>query len=384
MVSREKMPLRGIRVLEVGTYVAAPSLGLMLALLGAEVVKVEPPGGDITRTLTLWSWVNYNFLKKSIVIDLKSKEGVDVFRNLAKKADIVIEALSPGSASGLGIGFEELKKFNKKILYCSLKGFSSNSIYSKRPAFDTIAQAEGGLMYSTMTESNKVPGRVGNPSVDLTAATFSLVNILAQMIAGRKKASYIEVALYDVVAFWNSYWFPYIDKHKREPEYLGSVHPGYSPYGVFSCADGFVFIGVISDRQWQSLAERLGLAASGLEKMKDRIRERKKVNELLQDRLKDITKAKLIKMIGSEVPCAEVNNLSQAMKKSRMLSPGSLKTVRYNEISYHVFLPPIGFRKSFNTRLEPPAIGADTRSLMKEAGYRDSIIDDMIGRGIIA
>ncbi len=296
----------------------------------------------------------------------------------------MIEALAPGSAQSLGIGFEQLKKLNRRILYCSLKGFSSDSNYSKRPAFDTIAQAEGGLMYSTMMEGSKVPGRVGNPSVDLTAATFSLVNILARIIAGRRKASYIEVPLYDVVAFWNSYWFPYIDEYKREPEYLGSVHPGYSPYGVFSCADGFVFIGVISDRQWQSLAEKLGLASSGLEKMKDRIRERKKVNELLQERLKDITKDSLIKMIGNDVPCAEVNNLSQAMKKSRILSPGCLKTIRYNGLSYHVFLPPVGFRKSVNAGLEPPALGADTRSLVSEAGYRDAEIDDMMSKGIIA
>lgn len=389
MRSREKRPLDGVRALEVGTYVAAPSLGLMLALLGAEVVKVEPPGGDITRTLTPWSWVNYNFLKKSIVIDLKSGKGVEVFRRLAKKADVIIEALSPGSASSLGIGFEQLRRLNRRLVYCSLKGFSSGSAYSNRPAFDTIAQAEGGLMHVTMTEGSKEPGRVGNPSVDLTAATFSLVNILAQMIANnrRNSASYIEVALYDVVSFWNSYWFPYIDEYKKEPEFLGSVHPGYSPYGVFKCADGYVFIGVISDRQWKSLVEKLDLEASGLDKMNDRIAERKRVNQVLQERLKDITKGNLIKMIGKEVPCAEVNSLTQAMKKSEILSPNSMKIVRYNGISYHVFLPPLGMsniKQGRNIRLKPPDLGADTKDLMKEAGYVEDEINYLISEGIVA
>ncbi|MEM0117267.1 MAG: CaiB/BaiF CoA-transferase family protein [Conexivisphaerales archaeon] len=387
MQDNEGPPLHGLRVLEVGTYVAAPALGMMLALLGAEVIKVEPPGGDITRTLTPWSWVNYNFLKKSIVIDLKKKEGVDVYKRLAERSDVIVEALSPGTASRLGIGFEELRRVNSRLIYCSLKGFSSKSIYSNRPAFDTIAQAEGGLMHVTMSEYSRRPSRVGNPSVDLTAATFALANILAQVIKGQsaKSAIYVEVPLYDVVVFWNSYWFPYIDKN-GEPEFLGSMHPGYSPYSVFSCSDGYVFIGVISDGQWKSLTSRLALKADGLDKMKERIAQRDRVNRLLQRRLKNMTKRELVSLIGDEVPCAEVRSLAEVMKESELLSlPGSARIVNHDGARVHIFLPPL-VRNGMtiaDDRLVPPRLGEHTENLLKELGYDLKEVEKMKASGAI-
>lgn len=177
-----KGPLSGTRVVELGTYVAAPALGSILGMLGAEVVKVEPPSGDPTRSLTPWSWVNYNWNKKCVVLDLKSSTGIASMRQLLKSADVFIESLSPRAVRELGLSFAKTRRINPRIIHCSIKGFGSDSASSQRVGFDTIAQAEGGLMYVAKSEGGN-PSRVGNPCVDLSAATFGAVGVLSAMVS---------------------------------------------------------------------------------------------------------------------------------------------------------------------------------------------------------
>ncbi|MDV3277606.1 MAG: CoA transferase [Nitrososphaerales archaeon] len=335
-----KGALDGIRVVELGTYVAAPALGSMLGMLGAEVVKVEPPGGDPTRKLTPWSWANYNWNKKSVVLDLKSESGMAEMRRLLKRSDVFVESLSPRAIRNLGLDFRKVKRINGRIVYCSIKGFASDSASSQRLAFDTIAQAEGGLMHVASTEGGR-PSRVGNPCVDLTAAAFGAVGTLASLLKRPRRAAYVEVPLYDVVVYWNGYWLPYIDIHGREPSHLGSSHPAFSPYGIFSVKDGFVFIGVLADSQWAKLVTKLGIESPPhYSSTNERILAREDVNSIVQHSVGGFTAEKLLSILGEDVPCARVSSLMDIYSSAELRRRGVVMSVAHEGKPVSIALPP--------------------------------------------
>ncbi|MDG6898288.1 MAG: CoA transferase [Nitrososphaerota archaeon] len=336
-----KRALEGIKVLELGTYVAAPALGSMLGMLGATVVKVEPPEGDPTRKVTPWSWISYNWNKRSLALDLKSRDGLDAMKKLLKGTDVFVESLSPRAIKELGLDFESLRRFNDKIVCCSIKGFASDSESSHRVGFDTIAQAEGGLMHVVRAEDG-TPSRVGNPCVDLAAATFGAVGVLAALLQKPRRAAHIEVPLYDVVVYWNGYWLPYIDIHGQEPSHLGSSHPGFSPYGVFRAQDGFVFIGVLSDAQWEKLVNKLGIKSDArYSDATERISDRDAVNSMVAEAVGKSQADRLLSELGDEVPCARVSSLMDIYANPELRERGVLRTVMGDGKSYHIALPPL-------------------------------------------
>ena len=350
-------------MVELGTYVAAPALGNMLGLLGADVVKVEPPEGDPTRKTTPWSWANYNWNKKSVALDLKSKEGAGTIRRMLEKADVFVESLSPRAVRELGLGFAQVKRLNPRIIYCSIKGFAGDSSSSERVGFDTIAQAEGGLMH--VAGGGSRPARVGNPCVDLSAATFGAVGILAAMIREPRRAAFIEVPLLDVVVYWNGYWLPYIDANGLEPTDLGSSHPGFSPYGVFETSDGFVFIGVLTDAIWKKLVARLGLPdRPEYSEARARIAARDQVNRMVQGSVMALTTSALLSVLGEEVPCAKVSSLMDIYGDAELKDRGVLRKVKVGGRHASVALPP--FLRTLAPKADlggPREVGADNEAV---------------------
>ena len=335
-----KGTLAGLTVVELGTYVAAPALGNMLGMLGASVTKVEPPEGDPTRKTTPWSWVNYNWNKKSVALDLKSEKGMRGLKRLLARSDVFIESLSPRAIGDLGVDFRRVKKINPKIVYCSIKGFAHDSSSAQRLGFDTIAQAEGGLMHVVRGEDGR-PARVGNPCVDLSAATFGVVGVLAALLLKPRRAAFVEVPLQDVVIYWNGYWLPYIDIHGEEPSHLGSAHPGFSPYGVFSVKDGFIFIGVLTDQEWTKLVGKLELASPGAyADTSTRIHSRKEVNSMVQRAVEGYTVDRLLALLGESVPCARVNTLSDIAGNKELRRRGTVTQVSYEGKELSIALPP--------------------------------------------
>lgn len=329
-----------MRVLELGTYVAAPALGSFLGMLGAKVTKVEPPEGDPTRKVTPWSWVNYNWNKECVSIDLKSKNGMEAMRRLLKKTDILVESLSPRAIKELGLGFSSVRRLNTRIVYCSIKGFATGSASSRRVGFDSIAQAEGGLMHVARSEDG-MPARVGNPCVDLSAASFGAIGILSALLSTPRRATYLEIPLYDLVVYWNGYWLPYLDMNGREPEHLSTSHPGFSPYGVFRTKDGFVFVGVLADSHWDKLTTMLKMDAnSSYSKMVKRIAAREDVNVMVQKAVARRTTAELLGLLGEDVPCARVSTLTDLHHDSELRKRGVVRTVRLEGKSMSVVLPP--------------------------------------------
>jgi crotonobetainyl-CoA:carnitine CoA-transferase CaiB-like acyl-CoA transferase len=358
-------PLGGLRVVELGTYVAAPALGSMLGMLGAEVVKVEPPEGDPTRKLTPWSWVNYNWNKKSVVLDLKSQRGGRAMRELLKRSDVFVESLSPRAVDELGLGYAKVKRLNRKLVYCSIKGFASDSSSAQRVGFDTIAQAEGGLMFVARGEDGR-PARVGNPCVDLTAATFGAMAVLSSLLVRPRAGAHIEIPLLDVVVFWNGYWMPYIDLYQSEPTNLSSTHPGFSPYGVFDTRDGYVFIGVLADPQWRRLTAGLKIASPPeFASMANRIESRAKVNSLVQDSVGRLTSEEVLSLLGLDVPCARVSSLTDVHGDPELRRRGVLGKVRSEGREFTIALPPMGRKKEGGRPARTPRLGGDTQRVLR-------------------
>jgi crotonobetainyl-CoA:carnitine CoA-transferase CaiB-like acyl-CoA transferase len=366
-----KQALSGTTVVELGTYVAAPALGNLLGTLGASVIKVEPLQGDPTRKLTPWSWANYNWNKKSVALDLKSDGGSKAMKGLLRRADIFIESLSPRAIRELGLDYRAALRLNPRIIYCSFKGFARDSSSAHRVGFDTIAQAEGGLMY-VAGEGGK-PSRVGNPCVDLSAAALGAVGIMSSLLARPRRSALIEIPLYDLVVYWNGYWLPYIDIHGSEPSNLSTSHPGFSPYGIFAASEGHVFIGVLADPQWTKLVERLGiLAPAEFSEMAARIMSRDEVNALVQEAVKKFSVAELLKKLGGDVPCAKVSSLMDIYQDEELKTRGVVRIVNDGGRQFSIALPPY-FRSLVPKIVSGPrALGADNRLALGKVKRRRS------------
>jgi len=263
----EGLPLAGIRVVEFSHMVMGPSVGVILADLGADVIKIEPEGGDQTRRL-LGSGAGYfpmfNRNKRSICLDLKSAKGIDVARKLAAKSDILIENFRPGTLAKLGLGHEALKQDNPGLIYCSAKGFLTGP-YEHRTALDEVTQMMGGLAY--MTGPPGRPLRAGSSVIDITGGMFGVIGILAALERRHRTGlgGEVKCALYETTAFL-------VGQHMAQKAVTGkAAQPmpvrvsAWAIYDVFETArEGEqLFVGVVSDGQWRTFCDAFGLDELG-------------------------------------------------------------------------------------------------------------------------
>lgn len=262
-MTEEDRPLTGIRVVEFSHMVMGPSIGVILADLGAEVIKVEPEGGDQTRRL-LGSGAGYfpmfNRNKRSLCLDLKSERGLRIARKLTARADIVIENFRPGTLDRLGLSHATLKADNPGLIYCSAKGFLTGP-YEHRTALDEVTQMMGGLAY--MTGPPGRPLRAGSSVVDITGGMFGVIGILAALERRHRtgQGAEIKCALYETTAFL-------VGQHMAQQAVTGeAAQPmpvrvsAWAIYDVFETArpNEQVFVGVVSDSQWTAFCEAFGL-----------------------------------------------------------------------------------------------------------------------------
>ncbi len=259
----DDQPLAGLRVLEFTHMVMGPSAGLILADLGADVIRVEPLGGDQTRNLKgagAGYFAMYNRNKRSVCLNLKAEKGIELARRLARSVDIVIENFRPGTLERLGLGYEALSWDNPRLIYCAAKGFLSGP-YKNRAALDEMAQMMGGLAY--MTGPPGRPLRAGASIIDVTGGMFGVIGILA-LLDRRRRSGHggrVDCSLFETTAFL-------VGQHIAQLAVTGQAAPpmpdrisAWAVYDVFDTADGQqLFLGVVSDSQWQSFCSAFGLA----------------------------------------------------------------------------------------------------------------------------
>jgi crotonobetainyl-CoA:carnitine CoA-transferase CaiB-like acyl-CoA transferase len=257
----KKLPLEGIRVVEFSHMVMGPTAGLVLADLGAEVIKVEPEGkGDPTRYLKSTGagfFASFSRNKKSVTLDLASPEGIDTAKKLIGTADVFLENFRPGALEAKGLGYEALSKANPRLVYCSLKGFLAGP-YEKRTALDEVVQMMSGLAY--MTGPVGKPLRAGAPVNDMMGGMFGAIAILAALRErdSTGKGQYVQSGLFENAAWLVSTHMMQHVASGKEPEPMSAGKRAWGVYDIFDSADGVrIFIGVVTERQWEIFTQAL-------------------------------------------------------------------------------------------------------------------------------
>ncbi|NQW80571.1 MAG: CoA transferase [Polaromonas sp.] len=260
------LPLQGIRVLDVSQVMAGPFACMLLADLGADVIKVEPPEGDQTRGAMGFKmkgpdsmgFLNMNRNKRSLTLDLKTEEGKKVFFELVKTADVIVENYRPGVVQRLGIDYESVQKINPKIVYASISGFGQSGPWASRPGFDLMAQAMSGVMSVTGYKGEK-PVKAGVPVADIGCALFATYGLLSAYIGAQKtgQGQHIDASLFDsVMAFsiWDmsEYWGTGVP-----PAPLGTSNKMSAPYQAVKARDDYFVMGATNQKLWAKLCTLL-------------------------------------------------------------------------------------------------------------------------------
>ena len=389
----ENLPLTGVRILEFGHTVMGPSCSMVLADLGADVIKIEPPEGDRTRAnvgfgSALFPVFNRN--KRSLSIDIKSDAGKAVIHKIIVGADALIENFAYGTMDRLGLGYEALSAKYPRLIYCGLKGFLSGP-YEKRAALDEIVQFMGGLAY--MTGPSGMPLRAGTSVVDIMGGMFGALGIMAALREREHtgRGQLVQSSLFESTAFL-------VAQHMGQEALTGKAPPpmpekasSWAVYDPFQTADGkTVFVGITSDNHWRAFCTGFG------------------VEELLDDpALKSNPqraqqRAKIMPIVTAKFAAESFESLVAKLEKLKLpfgplAKPGGLfddKQLNHDGRMLDVLLPTgkraklpglpleMGGRKT-RVRQQPPTMGEHTRAVLAEAGYTDVQINELIAQKIV-
>ena len=388
-------PLNGVKVIDLTHMLAGPYAGMVLADLGAEVVKVEPLGsGEMTRGLLKndpnFSFKNFgayfltlNRNKKSVSIDLKNKKGLEVFYDLVRSADVVLNNFSAGVVSKLKIDFENLSSINPKIITCSITGFGETGPHSTRPAYDQIVQAYSGGMSITGKDA-KSPTRAGIPIGDLGSGLYSVVGILSALYSREKtqKGQHIDLSLLDVQISLLTYMATMQTLSGIDPEPIGNAHFVHVPYNSFTTSDGFVVIAVITDEFWQSLKSVVKVGTlddpkfdSSIDRLKNQAFIEGELNKVLSTQTSDHWIDKLNK---AKVPCAPINKFSDALNDEQVKHRNMIVEVEHPDGGF-VKMPGNPVKMSYTNEesySSPLHLGTNTREILKNwSKYQDDEIE---------
>lgn len=393
--------LEGITVLEFSHTIMGPCAGLLLADLGARVIKVEPaPDGDKTRYLNGFAsgfFATFNRNKESLAVNLKSERGQLIVHELVKSADIVLENYGPGTMEKLGCGYKRLADINPRLIYLALKGYLSGPM-QQRPALDEVVQFQSGLAY--MTGPVGMPLRAGASIIDILGAVFGVTATLAALRerditdTGQKVSS----ALFETAAFLMA-------PHMAGGATTGETVPpmtarrgAWGIYDVFKLVDDSLFIGVTSDAQWQRFCSEFKLGAlyddPRLATNPQRTSERNWLIPELNNHFKQLTYARVSSGCEhADVSWAPVGRPEDLHHHDQLLGGGNgllniaLDTARQS-VADQITIPglPVEFDDSQRSgvRSQPPANGADTRRILQSLGYEDSLILELVSDQTVA
>ena len=372
------LPLKGLRVIDLTQDFAGPFCTMILADLGAEVIKIEKPGsGDETRA---WGppFVNgqsYYFLslnrgKKSVTLDIKLSASQKIIRKMVEDSDILVESLRPGRLARYKLDYANLRRVNKALVYCSVSGFGQTGPYRDRPAYDLTAFAMSGLM-STTGEEGRPPIRVSVPVADIAAGHYASTAILAclsrRLVTGQ--GEYVDISLYDSITSWLTYLATYYFATGKEPARMGSAHASIVPYQAFQCQDKPLVVAVGNDGQWTRLCTALGR-----ENLSDdprfktnpqRVKNRNQLIPILSRLLRKRTATYWSSLLtGMGIPAAPVYSIADVSKDPQ---------VRHRQLlmpsgpGVHSISSPIRLLKVDRQRPGPaPRLGQHTRQVLQK------------------
>lgn len=417
--SSPRLPLQGLRVLDLSRVLAGPFCTQILADYGADVIKVEQPGiGDETRQWRTWGegqkWkdeyklmslyfaaVNRN--KRSITLNLKDKKAVEILKRLAADSDVIVNNFVPGKMEEMGLSYEALKAVNPSIIYASVSGYGAAGPSMKRAGYDAIALAEAGLLHIT-GEPDGPPTKPGVAIADLCTGLYAHGAILAALnarnqtgIGAKIDGSLFETSLSLLINVGLASLNLDLDKgpeKRRRGSRLGLGHPTIVPYGAFKTKNNrMMFIAATNDRQWKTFCKRMGI--EGLEDDKrfhtndGRMENRKEINDTLQRRLNEKTLVEWLEVFeGSGLPYGPVNDVVEAVEHPQSAARNMILDVENFKAARDGILKTIGpavkFEGStFGVRRHPPILGEHTEEVLGELGYSTEELKKWKANGVV-
>jgi crotonobetainyl-CoA:carnitine CoA-transferase CaiB-like acyl-CoA transferase len=388
------LPLAGVRILEFCHTIMGPTAGLILADLGADVIKIEPPGGDHTRRLSGFAagfFAAFNRNKRSIAIDLKSGEGRALLHRLAATADVVLENYAPGTMDRLGCGYDDFAKINPRLIYCALKGFLSGP-YEHRPALDEVVQFMGGLAY--MTGPPGQPLRAGASVVDIMGGMFAVIAIQAALRERERtgRGQFLKSALYESTTFLMA-------QHMAGQAVTGCAPPpmparegAWAIYEPFLTADSEqIFVGLTSDGQWRRFCEHFArhdlLQNPAYRTNEDRVRERPTLRPIVADIVARHGRNELAELFDRiDIPFAPVAKPADLFDDPQLNAGGGMHEIDFPN-GARAKIPRLPIEMSnhdFAMQRQAPAIGEHTTEILGELGLAPEEIAALTKRGIIA
>jgi crotonobetainyl-CoA:carnitine CoA-transferase CaiB-like acyl-CoA transferase len=389
-----KLPLDGIRVLEMGHTVMGPTCGLVLADMGAEVIKIErAPKGDDTRRLIGFGqgfFLYFNRNKKSLVVDLKSEKGAGLVKRLVASSDVFIENFGPGAVDRLGLGYGDLSRVNPRLVYCSLKGFLPGP-YEHRPALDEVVQMMGGLAY--MTGPPGRPLRAGSSVVDIMGGSFGVIGILSALYEREKtgKGQFVIASLYESTAFLMGQHMALSAVSQKPVPPMPARVSTWGIYDIFKTRqDGEIFIGITSDKQWKAFGEAFGrpdLANDPrVQTNNDRILQRDWLIPELKKVFGSKSKEEIIRICEKAgIPFAPIAHPEDLFEDPQLNEGGGLVEVPLPQ-GGRTKLPRIPVRvgsHEFGLRSNAPKVGEGGRDLLKSVGISDQEIEELKKEGVL-
>ena len=382
--------LKDIKIVDLTQHLAGPFCTMLLADMGAEVIKIEPPWGDASRTSAQYPAIegrNSYFLfvnrnKRSIALDLKSEKGVEALKRLVKISDVVVENFRPGVMDRLGIGYEALREVNPGIVYASISGFGQEGPYARRQSFDIIAQAMSGWMWLNSREPRGMNSQAsfepsclaGSPG-DTIPGTFCALSILAALLhrGATGRGQRIDVAQTDTLMTVSGLAMIrtlYSDgtaeeRARRPPPHI---------HGVYEARDGYVALRVIGDRATTSVAEVMGVGADEVNPS----------SEALRDWLKERDRDEIAELLADKVPCAPVVTDDELVYDPNVREREMIVERQHPlGFTYRTIATGVKFSETpTGINLLPPELGADTVDTLRRLGYDDGEIEQMIREGV--
>lgn len=385
-------PLEGLRVVEFTHMVMGPAVGAILAGLGAQVIHVEPIGGDKTREL-LGSGAGYfptfNRGKQSICLNLKSDEGKAVAKKLIDSADILVENYRPGAMDRLGLDYETLSKTNERLIYCSAKGFLKGP-YEERTALDEVAQMMGGLAY--MTGPPGQPLRAGSSVIDIAGGMFGVIAVQAALEQRHRtgKGQKVQSALFETTIYLIAQHMSQMAVTGKAAAPMPARISAWAVYDVFQTQDDPVFIGVVTDSLWEKFCKLFNLdelwADETIRENNQRVLARDRIMPVIREMVSGYTRDEIIeKLEGSGLPFAPIARPEDMFDDPHLNNSGGLEPVTLAD-GRETKLPLIPIEmngKRLGNSPQIPPVGANSEDILRELGYDAEAISAMKSSGSI-
>jgi crotonobetainyl-CoA:carnitine CoA-transferase CaiB-like acyl-CoA transferase len=392
-------PLAGVTVLDLSRVLSGPFCTMQLADMGARVIKVEQPGrGDDTRA---WGppfpggesayYLSINRNKESLTLDLKHAAAPEVLERLLTRADILIENFRPGTIDRLGLGYAALRKRYPRLIYCSISGFGQHGPRRDAPGYDSVVQAEGGLM-SVTGHADRPPVRLGVAIGDMTAGLYAAYAIVLALLARGQtgRGQYIDVGMLDSVVSLLTYQAGLYFAAETTPRRMGNRHPTIAPYDTFPAEDGEFVLAVGNDEQWTRLCGVLALPGLASDPRfatnEQRVRNYETIRPVLIEKFRAMARDECIRtLLHAGVPCGSVRDIPEVLADPQLAARQMIVSMEHATAGVIRLLgvPPKLSDTPGAVRTPPPRLGEHTDAILRELGLEAGRIGELREAGAV-